>query len=387
MKKVFLFAAMAAAVLSSCSKNEISEIATPNENPNAIGLNVGTFATKSAVTTTGTLETYAGVTLYSANTTFGNLPFSYASNIWTNTASKTWAGVTFPVEVYSMHDGANVELTDQQLASFSVATDVADQKDLVYFAQTINAIPTSGMISATYKHALSRVKMSEKTNEDVVTSISQVSLVGFDGTAVPAMDADDNTISWTGNSDAQTASYVYDLENASTATNDMYIIPQTSIDFAEDTDGNADLSSTISGVSLLCYTTVAEEPRAGFVSVAVFKEKNPLVESVKIEGASEEYTGAMYIRAILPIDAKDFTDAIYYNLELNLAGANIYYNHDGDGDGEVDYYTKDGEKLVITGTESENKPKPEDPINPDATDLISLSIIVLEWPEATTVAL
>ncbi len=387
MKKIFLFAATAAIALSSCSKNDVSEIANPNENPNAIGLNVGAFATKSTETLTSTLQSASSstsgdtnnVTLYSNDTNFGDsgvLKFSYSSSTWSNIGTYTWAGVDFTMSVYSAHDGANVAVTPATGSlSYSVEDLVSKQVDLVYFGQTLSAIPTAGVISATYKHALSRIKMTNLTSSTMTTTVTGVELMGFDGEATATITPATNTIVWSNNA-AANLNYAYDLASASTTSNDMYIIPYKTAAFVEDAVtgnlGNAPYTGK-SGVTALCVTSVSGTPIAGFADVDDFKDLNPSVESVKVSGVAEEYDGAMYVKAIFPINGVEFIDGKYYNLQLNFAGASIYYYDDN-------YYTEDGEELVITGDTTTPGPEEGDPINPTATDLIGLTVIVNSWP-------
>ncbi len=364
-------AALAAGVLSSCSKNEMVELLPQTENPNAIGLTTGTVVSKSTETTTGGLNTEGTeLTFYSDNADFGtsgSLKFTHRSGKWEAEGNPTWAGIDFTsgLRLFSIFDGANVVVTPATGAAsaYTVATDVADQKDLVFFATELHAIPTGGNITAIYNHALARVKMQDVTT-GMDVDCKAVSLKGFDGTAVPTITAAGNAIAWTDNNDESEASYVYDLANADVKSNDMYIIPQK-------TALNEKKQPAAEGVEVLCMTKIGSTQRAGWESVEAYLKANLNVTSVKLAGA--DYTGVMYVKAVFPIDAVEFVNNQYYNLQLNFAGSSLQYT-------DNKYFDENGAELVVDGTPTTPDPEVDDTVNPDANDTIGLFVQVAEWP-------
>lgn len=161
----------------------------------------------------------------------------------------------------------------------------------------------------------------------------------------------------------------------------MYIIPQGTETFTY-TANSEDLPT--SGVEALCITSIVgtnptpNTPRVGFVDVDAYKAANPGVTSVKVDGSN--YSGAMYVKAIFPISEVTFGDGTYYNLQLNFAGAEVYYK-------ENKYYTEEDKEIVIEFETGKDQitPKPDkgEPINPDADTAIGLTVQVIAWPATT----
>ncbi len=376
-------AALAAGVLSSCSKNEMVEILPQTENPNAIGLSTGIFASKSTETTTGGLhEEGKKLTFHSTDNGFGTngvLQFTYTAGEWSANGA-TWENVDFTnsLSIFSMYDGnvANegdvaVDPSTGVADEYTVESNVADQRDLIFFAQELFTIPTGGIITARYQHALSRVRMQDKTadfKDNLEVDCKMVNLKGFDGTAVATIGVD-KSIAWSGNDDQTDASYAYDLPGADIKTNDMYIIPQLT---AAHTAGD----NVFEGVEVICMTKVNTTPIAGWESVEAFKNANPGVVSVKLVTDGTEYNGAMYIKAVFPISEETFAVGKYYNLLLNFAGASLQYVDDK-------FYDEDGNELEVEGEVITPQPETGDPVNPDPKGEIGLKVQVSEWPENT----
>lgn len=370
MKKVFLFAATAAIALSSCSKNEVSDVAMPNENPNAIGLSVGTFATKSTVTSESTLQG-TGVTLTTTDATTPTLEFAYSGGWQNEKNDKTWEDVSIPMSVYSAHDGANVTVTADatgSISSYSVEDAVSAQKDLVYLGQTISSIPSGGSIVATYKHALSRIKMSNSTSTtDWTCEIDGVRLVNVMKTGDAVITPADNSIAWTTSGSAQ--SYDYNYATTHVATDDMFIIPQT-------TEEAADL--TESYVEALCVvygTDSAETPKLGFKDVAAY-ESYFQCELTVTDEEGQDYTGALYAKVGFPLSATEFEPGTYYNFSLNFVDKTIIA---GSG-----YYTAEGGALTLTREDDGEVVVPEEgeETTPDESTPIGIKVSVTNWPDS-----
>ncbi len=370
-------AALAAGVLSSCSKNEMVEMLPQTENPNAVGLVTGTYASKSTMTTTESLHVEGTeLTFHSTNPNFGtqgDLTFTYTNNKWVAAGSPSWDGVNFGngINLFSMYDGeANVVVnaaSGRTNSAFNVAENVADQKDLVFFGTKLEAVPAGGNILATYMHALARVKMQNITT-GMIVDCQSTKLKGFDGSATPKI-AVDNTIGWVDNHDAPNASYVYKLAEAADPVNDMYIIPQT-------TNTHTVGEDAASGVSVLCMTKIGSTQRAGWESVAAYKAANPNITSVQVAG--KDYDGVMYIKAVFPISHVEFANNTYYNLQLDFAGASLQYTSNN-------YYDKDGNPITTVGIPTIPNPETGDPVNPDPNGKIGLTVQVNAWPSPTDI--
>ncbi len=384
MNKILMSAALAAGVLSSCSNNEMVEILPQTENPNAIKLTTGVYASKSAeVTTEGLITDNAMLVLVADDTNFGNngvASFTYSGNEWVTQGGESWSGVDFSngLNVYSVYENNNgsaaVDPHTGSLNEYHIESDVLFQRDLIYFGQLLHTIPSGGYINATYKHALTRMKMEDVTNHGATPSnleytYKMVTLKGFDGSAHATISAEDNTISWTNNDDSQDASYLYDLENQSIKENDLYIIPQKTAEHIFQKDPVAE------GVEVLCISKVKTTRVAGWESVVDFKLENPGVTAVVLEKDGTEYTGAMYVKGVFPISDKEFVDGVYYNLQLNFGGASLLYADDK-------YFDEEGNKLEIKGETVTPKPEIGDPINPDPNGKIGLTVKVESWPSS-----
>ena len=392
MRKNLFIAATALVAMASCSENEVTEVATPNDNPNTIGLSTGMFATKSTVTTTNTLETVGAVSVYSDHANVPKLSFTFSllEDKWSQKSGddvKTWEDVTNikdGFKVYSMFDGANVDLTDSVTNhNFTVSNDVADQKDLVYFMQKISAIPSGNAIHAIYKHALSRIRMVDATaplemGVHIGTASDAVKFNGFDMDGNITLNAEIDTMTWdlsaldTASRSATVSKILTSSDNS--IDHDMYILPQDGKSFTyEMNSGNTPATN----VEVLCWTkTKAGAPRAGWESVTAYKAENPEVHNVQVfkNGSYIDYYDAMYVKALFPItDMVKFKDAIYYNLQLNFQGTIYYAENDN-------YYDADGNKLTINGNETGPKPDKGEPINPDPRAPIGLTVVAKGWP-------
>lgn len=404
MKKIFMLAATAAIALSSCSKNEVLEAATPNDNPNTIGLSVGTFTTKAGETTTTSLNKSGNtIKIYSsdpvdATTPFGTRTFTYSDGDgWTVDSGKTtWSGVGFPLSLFSLNNGASGILLPDDLgpdvslaaayADYTVKATTSEQEDLIYYGAQLAAIPLNGVINATFKHALSRVMMQCQASVSYNTInfyVASVKLVQVDGTSKPSI-RNDATITWADSSsdlvnDAD-ASYTY-FTNSATETaltldsrsytsfsesiSDMYIIPQTTEAFDKASTATSSYvevvyrSQSTTGINIVGYDLASNHPQ--YIS--------------SDDDWSAIASSPLYVKVAFPVDETTLTDGVYYNFVLDFDGGDIEVAEDG-------FFTEEGNSITIpTGATA---PKEEDIINPDAaTTTIGLSINIIDWPSAT----
>ena len=387
MKKLFILAATAAMVLSSCSKNEVIDSSFGNDVEGAIALSTGMYASKSNDITTGELNAVGRkLTFYSDQPDFGGagageLEFTRGATTWTTTNNATWAGIGFPMNVYSMYEesetgGTNVPVTvgagnaTLTTVPYTIDNDVANHKDLIYEAQNLTAAPVLGVITAEYKHALCRVKMTNASSSvpAFATDYVKVQLMGMANSCDGATLAAD-AITW-GTLSGSTE-IVYDLANASTVTKDMYIFPETGKTFTYVKDSEA-LPSTY--VEVLCYTDSNGIAKAGWSDVAKFKARN---SGASVTKGGSSYTGPMYVKVVFPItDAITFDEGKYYSLNLNFDGSNMYYKEN------KKYYAADGTLLTVAGTVGTKEPDQGEPVNAKS-DLIGLTVTVLAWDDLT----
>ncbi len=371
MKKLLFLAATAAIAMSSCSKNEVSDIAAPSIDPSVVGLSLGTFATK-AETNAASLITSDLVTIYSTEENLNELSFVYETSAWAQASGgeKKWADSWFTngsIPLYSLHNGttplAVTASTGKADAAFTVAGSAADQTDLVYYAAKIAAVPSSGNISATFKHALSRVKFATATSSESITAdVKLINLCKLNNTGTPTLYAATSSVDWGATSG--TATYANDVEN------DLFIIPQTTAY----TTGGAAPADNGSIVTALFYTKTSDAAIVGYESATAYKQKNP---NAKLSLTDDEtnkpdtYTGALYVKAAFPL-AYTFIAGTYYTLTLNFSGTSVLVAEEG-------YFSADGAPIYIYDADEE-EPGVDEPINPDAADTeIGLTVTVSSW--------
>lgn len=409
MKRVFILAAIAAVALSSCSKSEVFEVATPNENPNAIGLTIGSFVSKAGETTTAGLNLAGNkITIYSNDTKFGSLEFLYSDSNWSN--GKTWEDVAFPLYLYSMNTGVqetgNLALTVAESATSAAAaaykvldasttpaapatTDAAGQADLVYYGSKLAAIPTGGSITATFKHALSRIKMQAKAAANYDLYISSVRLVNFDGSATPTISFDTNgasQVAWVSdNANSATAyNYYFDADATDATTGKEYAFSAaTAVDFDATVGGNIDryiIPQSTTGVTLT--EGVADAGAYVEVIYCAYVSDIPLagcktgIEHPQYDGSVAAWTALastpLYAKVAFPATL-ELVDGTYYNLILDFTGGDIVYIEDG-------YVDEDGDAIAeFPGDAPEAGAK----VNVDAQTTICLSVTALEWSDTT----
>ena len=67
----------------------------------------------------------------------------------------------------------------------------------------------------------------------------------------------------------------------------------------------------------------------------------------------------------------EIIDGTYYNFNIDLTSQNIFYSQPG-------YCDREGIPITIIGDKTED-PKEDDPVNPSATEKISLTVSVRSW--------
>lgn len=416
MSRVLFFAIAASIVLSSCSKNDVSEVSNPNDNPNSIGLTVGTYTTKAETNTTGMNATDNVVNLYYYNNegTKDNLSFTYNGSTWDEAEGTTWSNFDdlFPVTFFSLNSGKtpsgnieystyteNLAYSNEYTVSGNVHSSnsdrtITDQEDLVYYGAKLAAIPTGNNITAVFKHALSRIKIQYKTPENTLLYIAKVRIYNVDGKAIATISVSDESISsiaWSDNT-GNSSSYNYfadatastdtpespvlasQLATTTTATdfaattNDRYIIPQE-VEFTSVSNTQSAYIEVIYCSTYIDDTQKDETPIIGYKRAGLHEESPNFIDNVTIFEDTP-----LYAKVAFPLTDFTFEAASYYNLVLNFDGNNIL----GAADSFVD---KDGNEYDLKDYNDDNLPEKDEDVNPDSENKVGLTIKVLQWSE------
>ncbi|MFR9558897.1 MAG: fimbrillin family protein [Rikenellaceae bacterium] len=383
---------LCAFAMSSCSKNEVTEISTSNDNPNTIGLNVGTMVSK-AETTTNSLVTSEEIDLYyfdsSEEAASSEINFTYASEAWSSTTK--WDAITLSSYFYSMHDGSDpVAVTAGNGSATANEEITADgDTDLVYFGTKLAVQPTNSTITANFKHALSKltIKGSSENYKLFITKVDFVFLYVAGTPTISVTDEAVSSINWDfgdnipdGYSYFDNATGVESIIESSDAigiTNsrgDIFILPQTTKATGTYEGENYEIKSCIDvvfraedadGNDVLGY-------EAASTWASLYTEDLDNIADVDADDV-------LYIKARFTFDnVVTFDAATYYSINLDFDGGDYVYFIPGycDEDGEIIDFTKD-DLGKIPG-----QPEGGTPVNPDADTPIALSLSVLEWSTA-----
>ncbi len=395
MKRFFIAATLMAGMLSSCSENVVTEVLPQSDNANLIGLDLAAALTRGTETVTGTLES-AGTTNdidvhYVDNTTSpvkGTLYFKYSSSAWAQTAGTPikWSDIDLPATFYSLHDGTdNVAITatpstytsDIVGDKFTPATDITLQKDLVYFATTVSALPSGSAISGNYAHALTRAMILSNHGVNYIPTYTSVKLKNVAGFGTPTITTSD--ITWTTTEAATSYTYLNasssplemaanaDVANiatsANSATANMLIIPQELTATTATGDG----------------TSAAVTPTGAYVEVIYRMEDANgadvagYADAVDCPAYDGSTTGALYIKVAYCLStALEMNNGISYNLNLNVASNGGVLLEDN-------YVEADGTPTTIPIEPLD----PGDTVIPSEGDDIGITIGVTGWSDAT----
>ena len=209
MKKI-LFSAAMALVLVSCSRDEVIEV---NRDSDVIEFGVVTNASTRAADVYCNNNMPDGFTVY-AN--FDGKTYIDGDTIEYNEDDRKWentSGVRYwpngPVSFYA-HVNAGTAFkgstTATTIENYTVPTDVADQKDLLYAVKT----QSEGQVTLNFRHALSQIVFQAKnTNANLYVAIKGVTvnkLGNVNTFTYPTADTDNNII----NHEGTTGSITYD---------------------------------------------------------------------------------------------------------------------------------------------------------------------------------
>lgn len=204
MKK-FFFGAFGLLALASCSNDELTSV---NRDGDEIAFSVVTNSATRAADVYCNLNPPSGFKVWATykNATYINGDqISYENNKWVNTSgTRYWPNegeVTFFAQVnaddeFKWNNGSNV-----QIENFTVAANVAEQKDLLYAVKKASK-SKEGQAELNFRHALSQIVFRAKnTNPNLYVEISGVSVckLGDKNTfTYPSLNTGDNIEDHTG---------------------------------------------------------------------------------------------------------------------------------------------------------------------------------------------
>lgn len=174
MKKQFIFMAMAAMLIASCSSDDV--VSTNTGRAIDFRTSVGT---RGAETTTANIDKFWVTAIDAADANyFSKQEFTKEGEFFTSTPLYYWPAGTLNFVAYSPSEtdlGATVTInnTTKTLADFSPAAQIADQKDFVTAAAsgTRAANETNG-VELTFAHQLSQIEIKAKnTNAGYVYKV------------------------------------------------------------------------------------------------------------------------------------------------------------------------------------------------------------------------
>ncbi|MCH5227818.1 MAG: fimbrillin family protein [Muribaculaceae bacterium] len=173
MKKIFLFAGMAA-LLASCANQETVEVAQSN----AIGFNTYVGKTTRADVTSTNLQTFYVYGGYDANSlVFDGTIVSKTTGVWTPSETKFWvSGKTYNFAAVA----PSAVTASYNLAALTINDYTPGDDDLVVAVASPVQATNSGNdpVSLNFQHALAKVQVSFLSEEDdnIQFTVSEVSL-------------------------------------------------------------------------------------------------------------------------------------------------------------------------------------------------------------------
>ncbi len=419
MKKLFFPVMLFVAAISSCAKDESSDVdyADATNSGDLVSLNVYAGTAKGVDTTTSTLEdetTTIELHIDDSDGISDTYTFSYSGSDWSQTdaAQLKWSDIVFPANFYSLHDGsAFYNLTfgsgSAIYEDYTVTGVSTDHKDLVFHASKLIAIPTGGVLSAYHKHALSKIDLYAATGDNNVY-IAKATLINVSGkgtvTITPlAVDADASEVgaSWVcsdSDDDVEDYEYYYIGTSSPVAFNSdtygsdpliyadeapdasMMIIPQTTTAITSDQIADGDLSASY--VEVIYYMTSSTgNPLVGYSSVGVRDDYNDYIGT--------DQTTTLYVKAAFPL-GYTFGANKEYTIKLGL-GADC-----SSGGILVDdfYVDKDGNKVELTKKDTSEKETVEipdidegDDILENVNSVIDITVTATDWSTGSSTTL
>ncbi|MFI3267606.1 MAG: fimbrillin family protein [Rikenellaceae bacterium] len=409
MKKHLLPVLLIVAVMSSCSKNDISGYATSDTSKSSddITLFIATTTSRGADVTTSSLENASGgvdLHINDADSISDAYNFTATDSDWSQSStSLKWSDITFPAYFYSMHDGdpQSLTMTDSTATlSYSVTGNSTDHKDMVYHASVLSSIPSSGSINAYHTHALSKMNIYAGTGTNKVY-IAKATVMNVDGESIATISS--SGIVWSDETyndadyqyyyvgdDTQEAlqSSVVDGVTVNPIINSgdsvsLMIIPQSLIGATVEADSDG-TTATISGsyVEVIYYLTDSNDAAlVGYSSVSARPDSSDYIAA--------DQNKALYVKAAFPLTV-ELANNKQYNLILGLGMTG------STGGLLVDdfYVDKNGDPVKLTKTCDDTSAEveipdlePGDEILGDGDDEIDIYVNVKDWDDAEGVSL
>lgn len=246
MKQTLFLLVCAAAVLSSCSKDETLN----SGNDRGIDFRAA-MATRATETTTASLSSFITTAIDNSGANyFTDVEFTKSGSFFTSSPAYYWpsdgSSLTFYAYAPAAADlGATVTINNstKQLANYAPAADITDQLDFITATATGSKTNETTGVALTFQHRLTQIEVKAKNSNDAYVfkvqgvKIGQpVSKASFDfGTSTWALGADkaDYTVEY---SDTRTLNATAASIMATTDNNAM-LIPQQLVAWEPDTDG------------------------------------------------------------------------------------------------------------------------------------------------------
>ena len=181
MKKYFLFSAMAAVALASCTNDDVVDVNKGGGISFRASLDK---ARTKAVTTLSNLGAFNVTAIGNGSNYFTNLGVTSSDNgaTWTTASTYYWPGYELAFFAYAPQTpGGTVGIsgTEKKISDFSPAQDVSAQNDLVIAYNTGTKAANEGSgVPLNFKHALSQIEVQAKcSNEKIKIEILGVRMV------------------------------------------------------------------------------------------------------------------------------------------------------------------------------------------------------------------
>jgi len=191
-KRFFLGIAAIALMAVSCTQNDVEVVTTTDAD--AISLNASTAVSRASITKVGNLE--SGFSVWSTKTGSGDWfingqTHALLSGKWNFDPAKAWPTLDteYPVSFYAHHPMTapgvfsviSTPVGDVKL-NITVPESANEQKDIVAAKETANAKPSTGNLTMTFKHILSKLHFTVTNSYSGTPNANQhvfVQAVGF----------------------------------------------------------------------------------------------------------------------------------------------------------------------------------------------------------------
>ena len=181
MKKYFLFSAMAAVALASCTNDDVVDVNKGGGISFRASLDK---ARTKAVTSLSNLNAFNVTAIGNSSNYFTGLGVTSSDNgaTWTTASTYYWPGYELAFFAYAPQTpGGTVGIsgTEKKISDFSPAQDVSAQNDLVIAYNTGTKAANEGSgVPLNFKHALSQIEVQAKcSNEKIKIEILGVRMV------------------------------------------------------------------------------------------------------------------------------------------------------------------------------------------------------------------